>query len=263
MTGAPGEFSRADYRRQGSRPDRLQREGPFLLDFLKRSPPEGPVLDVGCGTGEHVRFFASHGYPSLGLDRSRDAFAEASPGPAPAPSRWVRGDLRDLPFEPRCARAAVCLGNTLVILEEDDAILAALREIHRVLRAGGGLCLQILNYHRLRSRNIRNLPLNFTCSEQGPGAEGVETAYLRLMSFEDPVHVGFLMLRLRVSWQKGESLVEDASLRRLRSIEHDELARLLDLAGFHRIQIAGDYSGTAFQPLDSGDVIASAWKKQG
>jgi SAM-dependent methyltransferase len=263
VTGAPGEFSRADYRRQGSRPDRLQREGPFLLDFLKRSPREGPVLDVGCGTGEHTRFFAARGYPSLGMDRSRDAFAGAFLPLVPAPSGWIRGDLRDLPFESRCARAAVCLGNTLVILEEDDAILAALREIHRVLRGGGGLCLQVLNYHRLRSRNIRNLPLNFQRPEGGSGAEGAETAYLRLMDFEDPVHVGFLMLRLRLSWQKGEASVEDVSLRRLRSLEHDALARLLDLAGFDRIQIVGDYSGSAFEPLESGDVIATAWKKQG
>lgn len=35
--------------------------------------PSGSVLDVACGHGRHMRWFASHGHPVTGLDRSPEA----------------------------------------------------------------------------------------------------------------------------------------------------------------------------------------------
>jgi SAM-dependent methyltransferase len=38
-------------------------------------PVAGPVLDVACGAGRHMRFFASLGHPVTGVDRNADALA--------------------------------------------------------------------------------------------------------------------------------------------------------------------------------------------
>lgn len=37
--------------------------------------PGGTVLDVACGEGRHLRWFASLGHPVVGVDRSADALA--------------------------------------------------------------------------------------------------------------------------------------------------------------------------------------------
>jgi SAM-dependent methyltransferase len=40
--------------------------------------PGGRVLDVACGHGRHMRWFARHGHPVTGVDRSPDAVAAAA-----------------------------------------------------------------------------------------------------------------------------------------------------------------------------------------
>ena len=39
----------------------------------RRIEPKVPVVDVGCGRGTDVMFFANHGHPALGLDYARGA----------------------------------------------------------------------------------------------------------------------------------------------------------------------------------------------
>lgn len=41
--------------------------------------PQGHVLDIACGQGRHMRWFASHGHPVTGVDRSAEAIAAVAP----------------------------------------------------------------------------------------------------------------------------------------------------------------------------------------
>ena len=41
-------------------------------------PAGGTVLDVACGQGRHVRWFAALGHPVTGVDRAEDALAGLS-----------------------------------------------------------------------------------------------------------------------------------------------------------------------------------------
>jgi SAM-dependent methyltransferase len=41
-------------------------------------PPGGSVLDVACGWGRHMRWFAARGHPVTGVDRAPDAVAAAA-----------------------------------------------------------------------------------------------------------------------------------------------------------------------------------------
>lgn len=40
--------------------------------------PDGRVLDVACGAGRHLRWFAQRGHPVTGVDRSAQALADAA-----------------------------------------------------------------------------------------------------------------------------------------------------------------------------------------
>ena len=50
---------------------------PAMADLLAEYPPEGPVLDVGCGSGDLAIHVAESGLPVLGIDFVEEAIAQA------------------------------------------------------------------------------------------------------------------------------------------------------------------------------------------
>lgn len=50
---------------------------PALITLLDEYPPTGPVLDVGCGTGELTLALANRGFTVLGVDLAATAIARA------------------------------------------------------------------------------------------------------------------------------------------------------------------------------------------
>ena len=47
----------------------------WVLRWAHLVPSAGAVLDVACGQGRHLRFFASRGHPVTGVDRDPEAIA--------------------------------------------------------------------------------------------------------------------------------------------------------------------------------------------
>ena len=48
---------------------------PWIARFGPLVPAGGPVLDLACGRGRHLRWFAARGHPVLGVDRDAEALA--------------------------------------------------------------------------------------------------------------------------------------------------------------------------------------------
>jgi SAM-dependent methyltransferase len=71
-------------------------------------PPHGTVLDVACGTGRHMRWFASRGHAVTGVDRSAEALAAVA-GAGDAQYEAVLADIENgpWPFEGRRFDAVV------------------------------------------------------------------------------------------------------------------------------------------------------------
>lgn len=62
---------------QGDAPWDVGAEQPALAALLAEHPPAGPVLDVGCGTGDLAIALARRGLPVVGVDFVEAAIAEA------------------------------------------------------------------------------------------------------------------------------------------------------------------------------------------
>lgn len=71
---------------------------PWVRRWTHLVPAGRPVLDVACGAGRHMRWFAAHGHPVTGVDRSPEAI-EAVKGVGEA----VQADIENgpWPFEGR------------------------------------------------------------------------------------------------------------------------------------------------------------------
>jgi SAM-dependent methyltransferase len=129
---AIGDFQQAAYERNAFARGTAQ-EAAHLWQVLRLSPG-AVVLDVGCGTGRHVRAFAERGAWAVGVDLSAGLLRAGRGG------RFVQADARRLPVRTAAVDAVVCLcQGGFGISPEGD--LAVLGEIARVLRPGGRLAL--------------------------------------------------------------------------------------------------------------------------
>lgn len=62
---------------QGLPPWDIGRPQKEFVELVRRGEITGPVLDIGCGTGEHALFFAEEGYEVWGIDSSPLAIRKA------------------------------------------------------------------------------------------------------------------------------------------------------------------------------------------
>ncbi|TWJ15977.1 ubiquinone/menaquinone biosynthesis C-methylase UbiE [Stackebrandtia albiflava] len=137
------------YYERGGEADRLERDGPGRLEFLRtrdvlrRLLPEAPsaVADVGGGMGVHARWLAEDGH--------RVTLVDPVPSHVDAASRLpgvtaVTGDARRLPLPDGDVDAVLLLGPMYHLREPADRE-SALAEAIRVVRPGGPVVVATVN----------------------------------------------------------------------------------------------------------------------
>ena len=113
---------------------RIQKSRNQILDVLNVVPP-GPLLDIGCSVGYTLRAARELGLSPTGSDLSQYAIRSCRE----QGFRAEAGELSKLPF----ADGEFGIVTMKHVLEHTPDPRAALREVHRVLKAGGGLFIAI------------------------------------------------------------------------------------------------------------------------
>jgi SAM-dependent methyltransferase len=109
--------------------------------FLPLVPAPGLLtVDVGCGEGRLSRDLQAAGHRVLGVDYS-PAMAGAAASYPDRPAPVVVGDAARLPLAGGCCDAAVAF----MSLQDVEDMAAAVRELARILVAGGRLALAIVH----------------------------------------------------------------------------------------------------------------------
>ena len=110
-------------------------QGEFVA-LARRGEIAGPVLDIGCGTGDNALFFAGEGYEVLGIDAAPAAIAKAQEKAAGRPgAEFLVLDARDLPRLGRQFRTVTDSGFFHTLSDEDRAVYV--RNLTTVLPRGG------------------------------------------------------------------------------------------------------------------------------
>jgi SAM-dependent methyltransferase len=223
---------------------------------------EGPVLELGCGTGRILLPCARAGARITGLDRSAPMLAVARrtlEGEAPEVRdrvRLVEGDMRSFDLDERFALVTMPFRGIQHLLNVEEH-LACLDCVHRHLEPGGLLALDVFN------PSLRALVDATRRSEWGdepefttPGGARVVRRF-RVERVDLPRQVQYLEMIYYVTEPDGTSrrLLERFSLRHFFRYE---VEHLLARCGFTDIRIDGDFAGTPFEESDPPEIVVRA-----
>lgn len=192
------------------------------------------VLDIGSATGSYVREFNNDGIKAFGIDLSN--FAKTYP--------FVKGSMSDLPFKNEIFDLIYSIGNTLVHAKNRKEFAQIIEDAFLLLKPKGKLILQILNYDRILSNNIKKLPDILTD----------DCTFERYYEYQNQGKITFRGV-LTVNDNKYSSTVE------LIPITFDEIKWVADKVKPHFVRFYGDFSGSKFFKSDSVMLIAVFYKQ--
>ena len=131
---------------EGTPPWEIGRPQPALVELVDAGLVTGPVLDVGCGTGELALLVASRGSDATGVDTSPRAIGIARQKAAErgiATVRFEVGDALDLAFAD--AAFETVLDSGVFHVFDDEQRARFVESIRRVLAPGGSYHLLVFS----------------------------------------------------------------------------------------------------------------------
>lgn len=200
----------------------IKREVDFVEDSL--GVEKGAViLDLACGSGQHAVELASRGYNVVGYDLSLAMLARAADEAQERQQKlnFLQGDMREMAFE-EMFDGVYCWSTSFGYFD-DERNLSVLQRIHRALRQGGMLLLDVINRDYVAPRSPSLVWF------EGDGCVCM-----------DDMHVDFFTSRLRVKrtvmFDDGRSRELDYSIR-LYALH--ELGKMLHDSGFKVVEVTG------------------------
>jgi SAM-dependent methyltransferase len=185
----------------------------------------GPILDLACGKGRHIREFRATGYHVIGCDLSwtllRYGIAEHGPMPV------ARADMRRLPFCDASLSGLVNFFTSFGYFEDEDENLRTVREMARVLMKGAPFLFDYLNVERELSRLVEKEERS---TESGP---------VLIERWFDPAARTF---------NKRITMGEKKFLERVRGYDLDEMSAIFTSSGMAIREAFGDFDGSPFGP---------------
>lgn len=234
-----------DYDRMTGFEQRFVRERPFIKMLVDRHSIR-TALDAGTGTGFHALLLAQLGVQVTAVDISPAMIAAlddhaASMGVA---ITTLVAPFRELPDWIRKPQDAIfSLGNTVAHASSYDELVASLVAFRRVLRPGGMLLLQLLNYKRILATKE---------STQIVREEG-NTRFVRWYAYEDA------RIRFNITREYAGDVQPASTISVLLTpFTDDDLRAGLAAAGFADVRIYGSIAMETYEADRSKDCVVLA-----
>ena len=206
------------------------------------------LLDVGCGIGT-LSFELSHYYSQItGIDLDTEMIHYALNRQDNKLNTLQFHQLSMLElnqkFDKNSFDGIICFGNTLVHLNSLEQVMDFLKQSKSVLKSEGKLLIQLVNYDRILSKEIKELPL----------IENDEILFERKYRYHAKTNrIDFnTLLTVKSTHQQIKNGVV------LLPILKSELEQLLKKAGFQNCNFFGNFKGEMYD-LDSPALIVEAW----
>lgn len=206
---------------------------------------QGDVLDLACGPGRHSVVLAKRGFRVTGVDLSAFLLGKARQRARAhdVDVEWVQEDMRRF-VRPEALDLALSLFTSFGYFESRDDDLKVLRNIHRSLRPGGALVMEIAGREAL-ARKFHPT----TSKELADGRLLVERH-----------EIVYDWTRIRNHWITIEDDTATTFRFEFRVYSGQELKSLLFDAGFAGVKLFGAYDGRPYD-LHAERLVAVARKQ--
>ena len=216
---------------------------------------DGPVLELGCGTGRIAVPVARAGARIVGIDRSQEMLARARKRIVRARLRGrltlVRGDIRELPFRRGTKFSAVLAAyGILQSLTRERDLSRTFTAVARVLRRGGLFAIDVVpdlpkwdeyrNRISLSGRHGRHSTLTLVETVRQDRAK-------RLTIFDQEYRE-----------RRGDQRRVHRFSLTFRTLSVPQMTRRLERAGFKVLAVLGDYQGGPWDPRADVWIILAA-----
>ncbi len=208
----------------------------------------GPVLDLGCGTGLLATRIAGEVSAVVGVDPAQAMLQVARSRIGAERVEWVEADARALDLGRRF-KLIYLTGHAFQVFLTDDDALAMLRAAARHLLPDGRLTFDTRN-------PAAKAWLHWT---PGASAEIAEIPTLgRVEQFVDTTFDEATgIARIAHRYRFLDSRTEQIGHSRIRFIDHNHVARLIEAAGLQVAACYGWWDRTSLKP-DSAEIIVVA-----
>ncbi len=218
--------------------------------YLKSAPSK--ILDIGCATGSLACGLAELGHYVTGidLDEKMIGIAAGKRDEKGLNAEFMSANMLDIAgiFEKNKFGAAVCVGNTIVHLDNAQNIRDFFVSVYEILKPGGIFIAQILNYDRIMSKKIEKLAL----------IENDKIKFERYYDLDSEKHGGRIIFKTRLSVKENGAVIENEAP--LYPAKKQEIFEALGAAGFAETGFYSDIDKTPFSVETSGPLAFSAKK---
>ena len=219
-----------------------RRDVPFWQQIAAAS--EGPVLELGCGTGRITLPLAKKGAHVVGIDRSAPMLLRARQRLRRAKLQshiaLLRGDIRQLPFRRRSFPLVLAPYGILQSLLREKDLSATLEAVARVMPKGGTFGLELVADLPAWQEYERRVSL------RGRRAGGSQLSLVESVRQDRAKHLTLFDQEFVES--RGGKVERRRFTLAFRTLSVPQMTRRLDRAGFSVTALLGDYQGGPWDP---------------
>lgn len=214
------------------------------------SAVDGPILELGCGTGRVAVPLAKDGARVVGVDRSASMLDRARTrvkrARLGARLQLIRGDIRHLPFPGKSFPLVIAPYGILQSLLDESLLADTLKDVHRVLARNATFGIEL----------VADLPAWDEYSERTTlrsprGPHGKPIALVETVKQDRRKHITRFVQTFVEG--RGKSATRKTFSLAFRTLTVPQMVQRLEQAGFAVSALLGDYQGGPW------DLRAEVW----